>query len=108
MAGAGYKLKKGDEVQVVSGKEKGKRGNILQVISGKDRVLVEKVNIVKRHTRQSAQDGGGIIEREAPVHMSNVSYYCQKCEAPVRVIHKQLDNGKKVRSCSKCAEILDK
>ena len=108
MAGAGYKLKKGDEVQVVSGKEKGKRGNILQVISGKDRVLIEKVNVVKRHMRQNAQDGGGIIEKEAPVHISNVSYYCSKCEGPVRVIHKRLENGKKVRSCSKCAEILDK
>lgn len=108
MAGAGYKLKKGDEVQVISGKEKGKRGNILQVISGKDRVLVEKVNVVKRHMRQNAQDGGGIIEKEAPVHMSNVGYYCNKCEAPVRVVHKQLEDGKKVRSCSKCAEILDK
>lgn len=108
MAGVVYKLKKGDEVQVTSGKEKGKKGKVLQVITGKERVLVEKVNVVKRHLRQSGQDGGGIIEKEAPIHLSNVSYYCEKCDGPVRVVHKVLDDGKKVRSCNKCGEILDK
>lgn len=108
MSAVKYKLKKGDTVAVIAGKDRGKRGKIIQVFKSRERVLVEKVNVVKRHLRQGPQGGGGIIEKEAPVHISDVSYLCKKCDAPVRIAMKILDDGKKVRACRKCGEILDK
>ncbi len=103
-----YKIRKGDTVAVLTGRDRGKRGKILHVFRDRGRVLVENVNIVKRHVRQSAQGGGGIIEKEAAIHISNVAYVCPKCDAPVKVMRKILEDGSKVRTCKKCGEILDK
>ena len=101
-------VKKGDFVQVISGKDKGKKGKIILTIPNKNRVVVEKVNIIKKHMKPTdANPQGGIIEKEAPIHVSNVMIFCQTCNRPVRIRKKILDNGKKVRVCSKCGEILD-
>ncbi len=102
-------LKKNDLVMVIAGKERGKSGRILKVFAGKNRVLIEKVNFIKRHTRPSGQTRqGGIVEREAPIHVSNIMVICEKCNLPIRVGRKILDDGKKVRTCKKCGELLDK
>ena len=101
-------LKKDDKVKVLTGKDKGKVGKILKVLRKKERVLVENINTVKRHTRPSAQNRqGGIIESEAPIHWSNVQLMCNKCIAPVRIKMQRLDDGKKVRICRKCNEVID-
>lgn len=101
-------LKKDDKVKVLTGKDKGKVGKVLKVLRKKERVLVENINNVKRHTRPSAQNRqGGIIETEAPIHWSNVQLMCNKCIAPVRIKMQRLDDGKKVRVCRKCNEVID-
>ena len=101
-------FKKDDQVMVVAGKEKGKSGKILSVVSKKDCVLIEKVNLVKRHSRPSAKNRqGGIIEKESPIHVSNVMLICSKCHSPVRIGRKTLEDGKKVRCCKKCGEFID-
>ncbi|MGB5986552.1 MAG: 50S ribosomal protein L24 [Desulfobacterales bacterium] len=101
-------LKKDDKVKIITGKDKGKIGKVLQVDRKKARVLVENINIVKRHTRPNAQNRqGGIVESEAPVHWSNVMLMCNKCLEPVRVKVKTLDDGKKKRVCRKCDELID-
>jgi large subunit ribosomal protein L24 len=105
----GFSLKKNDLVMVIAGKERGKSGRILRVFPQKNRVLIEKVNFIKRHSRPSGQmRQGGIIEKEAPIHVSNVMIICEKCNLPIRVGKKVLDDGKKVRACKKCGELLDK
>ncbi|MDY7032440.1 MAG: 50S ribosomal protein L24 [Thermodesulfobacteriota bacterium] len=101
-------VKKDDLVMVVAGKEKGKTGKILKTIPEKNRVIVEKANFIKRHTRPSQISKGGIVEREGTIHISNVMIYCRKCSAPVRTGKKLLDDGRKVRICTKCKEIIDK
>ena len=101
-------LKKDDKVKIIAGKDKGKIGKILKVHRDKKRVLVENINMVKRHTRPSATNRqGGILEAEAPIHWSNVMLMCNKCVTPVRIQMKRLDDGKKVRVCRKCNEIID-
>jgi large subunit ribosomal protein L24 len=102
------KLKKEDKVKVIAGKDRGKIGKVLKVDRKKERVLVENINIIKRHQRPSAQNRqGGILESEAPIHWSNVMVMCNKCVKPVRIKTQQLDNGKKVRVCRKCNEQID-
>jgi len=102
------RIKKDDKVKVITGKDRGKIGKVLKVNRKKDRILVENVNIVKRHTRPSAkQRQGGILEMEASLHWSNVMLMCDKCLAPVRVKLQQLEDGKKVRVCRKCGEVMD-
>jgi len=102
-------VKKNDLVKVIAGRERGKSGRILRVFPRKNRVLVEKINFVKRHTRPSGQTRqGGIVEKEAPINVSNVMVICEKCNVPVRIGKKILDDGKKVRMCKKCGEVLDK
>jgi len=92
---------------VIAGKDKGKSGKVLSVLSKKNRVIVEKVNFIKRHTRPSAkQRQGGIIEREGPINISNVMLICTKCNKPSRIGKKYLKDDKKVRVCKKCGEIL--
>jgi len=103
----GVRLKKGDRVKVVAGKEKGKTGKILKVVADKDKVVVEKLNFVKKHQKPDAKGKGGIVEKEGNIHISNVMLLCNKCEMGVRVGHKVLEDGKKVRVCTKCHEILD-
>ena len=101
-------LKKDDKVKVVTGKDNGKIGKVLRVLKKKERVLVENINIIKRHTRPSAQNRqGGIVESEAPIHWSNVMLMCNKCITPVRIKMKRLDDGKKVRMCGNCNEVID-
>jgi large subunit ribosomal protein L24 len=102
-------VKKNDLVKVIAGKEKGKSGRILRVLPRKNRIIIEKINFVKKHSRPSGQTRqGGIIEREAPINVSNVMVVCEKCNVPVRIGKKILDDGKKVRMCKKCGEVLDK
>jgi len=101
-------IKKDDKVKVIAGKDKGKIGKVLRVDRKKDRILVENINIVKRHTRPTAKNRqGGIVESEATVPWSNVMLMCSKCLSPVRIQMRRLDDGKKVRSCRKCNEIID-
>ncbi len=103
-----YYIKKNDKVKIITGKDKGKIGKVLNVIKKKDRILVENINIVKRHTRPTASNRqGGIVESEAPIHWSNVMLMCNKCIKPVRIKMKRLDDGKKIRVCRKCSEIID-
>jgi large subunit ribosomal protein L24 len=94
-------------VKVIAGKEKGKTGKIMQTLAKKGRVVVEKVNVVKKHRKPDAKGKGGILEKENPVHVSNVMLLCSKCNAGVRIGHRVLEDGKKVRICRKCNEILD-
>ena len=101
-------IKKDDKVKVIAGKDKGKIGKVLKVVRNKDRILVENINIVKRHTKPSATNRqGGIIESEAPFHWSKVMLMCNKCMAPVRIKMQRLEDGKKIRVCRKCSEIID-
>ena len=101
-------MKKNDRVIVMTGKEKGKIGTVLKVDSEKGRVIVEKVNMVKRHTRAGGKSvQGGIIEKEAPIHISNIMLVCNKCSKPVRVGFRVLPDGKRVRVCRSCAEVID-
>ncbi len=102
------RIKKDDKVKVITGKDKGKIGKVLKVVRKKDRVLVENINIVKRHSKPTAkQRQGGIVEIESPVHWSNLMLMCNKCLKPVRIKMQQLDDGKKVRVCRKCGELID-
>jgi large subunit ribosomal protein L24 len=102
------KIKKDDKVIVVVGKEKGKIGTVLKVDSEKGRLIVEKVNIVKKHARPSAKTAqGGIIEKEAPLDISNVMVVCNKCTEPTRIGNSLLEDGSKVRICKKCGEPMD-
>ncbi len=100
-------IKKGDIVKVIAGKEKGKTGKVLSILRDKERVLVEKVNLVKKHQRPDAKGKGGILEKEGSIHVSNVMVVCTKCDEAVRIGHRVLEDGKKVRLCKKCNEILD-
>ena len=103
-----YHIKKNDTVMVVAGKEKGKTGKVLKVFSKKNRAVVEKVNFIKRHMRPGAHSRqGGIVEKENPIHLSNLMVVCGKCTDPTRVERRVLEDGSKVRSCKKCGEILD-
>ena len=103
-------LKKNDTVTVVSGKDAGKQGKVLKVIPEKNRVIVQGVGFVKKHTRPNPQRNikGGIAEREAPIHASNVMILCGECGKRTRVGHKELGDGRKVRVCRHCEGVLDK
>ena len=101
-------IKKGDMVIVTAGREKGKSGKVLKINAEKNTITIEKLNFIKRHTKPSQQaPQGGIIEREAALHASNVSLLCEKCNGPVRTRLKVLDDKKKVRACYKCGEVFD-
>ena len=101
-------IKKDDKVKVLAGKDKGKIGKVLSLKRKNNRIVVEKINFVKKHARPSAQHKqGGIIESEAPIHLSNVMLLCNKCVQPVRIKMKRLEDGKKIRVCRKCDEIID-
>jgi large subunit ribosomal protein L24 len=101
-------LRKNDKVIILSGKEKGKIGSVLKIDTEKSNAIVEKLNIVKRHSRAGARGTkGGIIEKESPIHLSNLMIVCNKCAEPARVGKKILDDGTKVRTCKKCGELLN-
>ncbi|MBC7106790.1 MAG: 50S ribosomal protein L24 [Firmicutes bacterium] len=100
-------VRKGDTVVVITGKYAGRKGKVLAVEPDKSRVIVEGVNIVKRHTRPTRQlSQGGIVEKEAPIHSSNVMLWCGRCERPTRVGRRILEGGQKVRYCKKCGEAI--
>lgn len=100
-------VRTGDTVLVIAGKDKGKKGKIIGVDPKKGRIVVDGVNIVKRHTRPTQKlPQGGIMEKPAPVHSSNVMLYCAKCNHPTRIQKKLLEDGKKIRICKECGEAL--
>jgi len=103
-------IRKNDNVMVVAGKDRGKRGRVLQVHPDKNRVVVEGVNFIKKHTRPNPQANikGGIVEREAALHASNVQIVCPECGAPTRIGRQLLGDGRKVRVCRKCDGAVDK
>jgi large subunit ribosomal protein L24 len=102
-------IKKNDKVEIITGKDKGKQGKVLMILKSKDKLIVEGINQKKRHTRPNPKNQqGGIIEFEAPIHISNVLLICPNCNKPTRVGKKFLEDGKKVRICKKCNEIIDK
>jgi large subunit ribosomal protein L24 len=101
-------VKKGDMVMVIAGKETGKTGKILKVDQKRAHVIIEKVNFIKRHARPGGKTRQGvIIEREGPLHFSNVNIMCPRCNGPVRMKKVVLEDKKKVRACRTCGEILD-
>ena len=101
-------IHKKDKVVVLAGKDRGKQGEVIQVLPREDRVIVSKINFVKRHTRANPQQGqpGGIREMEASLHISNVMLVCKKCNQPMRPKSDQLTDGTKVRICRKCGEMI--
>jgi len=103
-------IRRNDTVVVTTGKDSGKRGRVLKVLPVKNRLIVEGVNIIKRHTRPNPQRSikGGIVEREASLHASNVLLVCPECSEKTRVGHKVLADGRKVRICRKCEGVVDK
>jgi large subunit ribosomal protein L24 len=101
-------IKKEDTVVVLTGKEQGKKGRVLAVNREKNRVLVEKINIIKKHMKPNKQySQGGIIEKEAPIHISNVMLSCPKCSKPTKVAVTLFESGEKHRTCKKCKEVID-
>ncbi len=102
------KIRKNDTVLVITGKDKGKKGRVRFAYPKDERVLVEGINFIKRHTRARGQvRQAGIIEREAPIHVSNVMLLCNKCNHPTRVGFRFLEGGSKVRLCRQCSEVID-
>lgn len=101
------RIKKNDEVLVIAGKDKGKRGRVLRVFPDQNRALVERVNLIKKHTRPTQNNPkGGIIEKESPIHLSNLMLYCSRCNRATRVGYKILESGDKVRICRRCQEVF--
>ncbi|MGO8916953.1 MAG: 50S ribosomal protein L24 [Stellaceae bacterium] len=101
------KIKKGDKVVVITGRDKGKSGEVLRVLRAQSRVLVQGVNMVKRHTKPGAGQAGGIVEKEAAIHVSNVAHIDPKSSKPTRVGYKILGDGRKVRFAKRSGEVLD-
>ena len=102
-----FKIKKGDKVTVITGRDKGKKGEVLRVVRDDDRVVVQGVNIVKRHTRPTASTPGGIVEQEAPLHISNVAHIDPKSDQPTRVGFRMEEGGRKVRVSKRSGEVID-
>jgi large subunit ribosomal protein L24 len=105
---AKLKIRKGDKVVVLAGRDKGRSGEVLKAFPAEARVIVQGVNVVKRHTRPSAASGGGIIEKEAPVHVSNVALLDPKDDKPTRIGFKTLEDGRKVRFAKRSGEVIDR
>src|SRR6266508_3992606 len=103
------RVKKNDTVMVIASKERGKIGKVLRVVPAENRAVVERLNIIKRHLKpRGPQSPNGIVEKEAPLHLSNLMPMCERCDAPVRVGIRTLKDEEKVRSCRRCGESLDK
>ena len=102
------KIRKEDTVLVIAGKDKGKKGKVRFAYPGKQRVLVEGVNFVKKHSRaRGAARQAGIIDLEIPIHVSNVMLLCNKCNKPARVGYQKLEDGRRVRICRSCREVIE-
>ena len=105
---AAQRLRKDDTVVVIAGKERGKTGKILRILSESNRVIIERLNLVKRHTKpRGVQQQGGIVEKEASVDASNVQPLCGRCNKPARVGRRRLADGKSVRLCRRCNDVLE-
>jgi large subunit ribosomal protein L24 len=103
----GLRIKKNDTVLIMVGREKGKRGRVISVYPSEDKLLVERVNIIKKHMKPSKkQTQGGIIEKEAPLHISNVMLLCPKCGKPTTIANTMLSDGQKARMCKRCKEVI--
>ena len=103
------KIRKGDKVRIIAGKERGKEGKILHLFPKEKRVIVQGLNFIKRHTRPGGKGKpSGIIEREAPLAVSNCLLVCPRCKQPTRVGYKVVERGRKLRICKKCKETIDK
>ena len=102
------RVRKDDTVMVIAGRERGKTGKVLRMLPKTERVVVERINMVKRHTKPRGTQMGGILEKEAPLHISNVQPVCSRCDKPTRVGTKRLEDGHGVRVCRRCGEHLDK
>jgi large subunit ribosomal protein L24 len=103
-----FRIRRNDIVRVIRGKDRGKVGKVIRVLPDKKKVVVEKVNIVKRHVRPSnVNPQGGIIEKELPIFITNVMIMCDKCNKPVRVGYKVTDGGEKFRYCKNCEEVIE-
>jgi len=103
-----FRIKKGDRVAVITGKDRGRQGEVLRVLRKEDRLIVQGVNVVKRHTRPSARDPGGIVEKEASIHISNVAHVDPASNQPTRVGYRFLDDGRKVRVAKRSGEMIDR
>ena len=103
-------IRRNDNVVVTTGKDRGKRGRVLKVLREKNRLVIEGVNFINRHTKPNPQKNvkGGVVKREAPLHASNVQLICPECAAQTRIGHKLLGDGRKVRICRKCQGVVDK
>lgn len=109
MASGKVHVRKGDRVLVLSGKDKGKKGKVVSALPGKNKVLIEGMNIIKKHARPTQKvPQGGIREMEAPLHASNVMLICPSCQLPTRIFYSNIGGDKKVRGCKKCGEYIDK
>jgi large subunit ribosomal protein L24 len=103
------RIRKNDTVMVIAGRERGKTGKVLRVVPDEDRAVIERLNLVKRHTRaRGPQSPHGIVEKEAPIHISNVMIVCDRCNKPVRMGKLILDDGRHVRVCRSCGDQLDR
>ena len=100
------KIKKGDTVMVIAGKSRGKTGKVLRVEPEKERVVVERLNMIKRHKRPSPQNPQGTLEKEGPIHVSNVMFYCPRCSDGVKLGAKRTDTGR-LRVCRSCGSEFD-
>ena len=101
------RIRKGDNVIVVTGRDKGKRGSVLKAMPSEGRLIVQGVNVVKRHTRQTQTQTGGIVEKEAPIHVSNVALLDPASDKPTRVGFRRLEDGRKVRYAKASGELID-
>jgi large subunit ribosomal protein L24 len=103
------RVKKNDLVMVIAGKHRKATGKVLRVLPEENRAMVERINIVKRHMKpRGPQSPGGIVEKEASIHLSNLMPMCERCNAPVRIGVRTLQDGTKARECQRCNELLDK
>ncbi len=102
-------LKKDDQVEVIAGKDKGRVGKVLKVLPAKNKAIIERINMIKRHTKPTEMNQQGqIVEREAPIHVSNLQLICPECTKTGRIGKKILEDGNKIRFCKSCGESIDK
>jgi large subunit ribosomal protein L24 len=105
---AKLKIKKGDNVVVISGRDKGKRGQVLRVFPDENRLIVQNIHVARRHTRPQLGEPGGIVDKELTIHVSNVAHIDPQSNKPTRVGYRMLDDGRKVRVARRSGEVLDK
>ncbi len=104
----GLGIKKNDTAIVLSGKEKGKKGRVITVMPSKEKAIIENINIIKKHMKPNKQNTqGGIISKEAPLHISKIMLICPKCTKTTRISSVMIESGKKLRMCKKCKEVID-